>query len=207
MMRFFRKVWYMASKLHPAFWVVPSFILGALVALLVNVDDKIAPAVITLLGVLIGGALTAAVGLAVASTTQRAQLTASIWPQRMKVHQEAFKHWARCRSVIFGDEYQRDQTLYEARMWWDDNCLYLSEEVSKHFFDMLADVRLHHHLVDDGRGKGDPAHVDKIKANFSSIMETGRVIADGAGRHISESFIKEIADFDEAMTPPADKAG
>jgi ABC-type nitrate/sulfonate/bicarbonate transport system permease component len=85
-MLFFRKVWKLASELHPAFWVVPSFIAGVLVALLVNADDKITPAVISLLGVMIGGALTAAVGLAVAITAQRAQLTTSIWPQRLKVH-------------------------------------------------------------------------------------------------------------------------
>jgi hypothetical protein len=71
---------------------------------------------------------------------------------------------------------------------------------------MPADVRLHHHLVEDGRGKGDPARVEQIKENFNSIMETGRVIADGAGRHISEDFIKEIAGFADAMTPTANKA-
>lgn len=201
-MGFFRKVWDMASKLHPAFWVVPSVTFGALVALLASADDKIAPAVISLLGVLIGGALTAAVGLVVVKSAQRAQLTASIWPQRVKIHQEAFTHWTQCTNVIFGDEEEHYKVLSDARTWWDENCLYLSEDVSKRFYDMLTAVRLHRQIVEVGKGQGDPHYRESIEKNFATIMETGRIISEGAGRHIPDAMMKDLADLADAARRP-----
>jgi hypothetical protein len=205
-MGFFRNAWIVRGRVHPAFWVVPSFVIGALVALFVNADDKIAPAVISLFGVLVGGTLTGMIGLIVANTTQRAQLTTSIWPARMKAHQEAFKQWARCKAVMYDDK-RRDQTLYEARQWWDENCLYLSDTVSQRFFNMIIDVKQQHHLLKAMESSRDRADRDAFTKNLDAIMETAKIIAEGAGRHIPEEFIKEISRMsDEAKQPESGPA-
>lgn len=143
-MRSFHDAWSASATVHPAWWAVLSFILGALAAMLAGANSTIAPAVISLAGVGIG----ALIARGTARAGQQAQLTASIWPQRMRAHQDAFLHWRRCSEVVHAAEDDRTPVLSAAQLWWDENCLYLSEEASEQFAKMLLRVRMHRGLVE-----------------------------------------------------------
>ncbi|MEM8958829.1 MAG: hypothetical protein AAGC86_13575 [Pseudomonadota bacterium] len=149
--------------------------------------------------ILITGAIGAGVTFVATKSDQRAQLTATIWPERMKAHQRALHHWRECAGHTYADQQQRDEVLMRARSWWFENDLYLSGDASTGFKEMLDAVWIHQDLVEDGRGKKDPELAKQVKKNYAKIQKAGQLIQSGAGSRISEDLIKKLM-------PPSDDA-
>lgn len=141
------------------------------------------------MGVVVGGIIAGAS----ARSSQQTQIAASVWSQRMKAHQEAFSLWGRCITLVHSEENEQLTNLREAREWWNNNCLYLSEEAREQFPKMIERVRAHRGLVEEGRGRRDAAMTEAVRENFRQIRETGRVIAKGAGGHLSDRLLEELS--------------
>ena len=75
-------------------------VLGAIPALLVNVTREALPAVLALLGVILGGAIAAGTNFVTAQAARRAQIVAATWPRRVEAHQAGFEMWWRIMGVI-----------------------------------------------------------------------------------------------------------
>jgi hypothetical protein len=63
---------------------------GVIPALLINVTKGALPAVLALLGVILGGAIAAGTNIITAQAARRAQIVAATWPRRVEVHQAGF---------------------------------------------------------------------------------------------------------------------
>src|SRR4051794_2470787 len=64
-----------------------SIVFGAISALLVNITKEALPAVLALLGVVLGGAIAAGTNIITAQAARRAQIVTATWPRRVEVHQ------------------------------------------------------------------------------------------------------------------------
>jgi hypothetical protein len=64
--------------------------------------------------------------------------------RRLQAHQEAFGLWSelmKCPSEQFLEVHARSSR------WWDNNCIYLEQEVSKAFRESLSAIHQHHLLI------------------------------------------------------------
>jgi len=72
----------------------------------------------------------------------RKRYHASIFPKRLKVHQEAFA-WRRplLEALSSQDTGEVMKVTLDALQWWDDNCLYLDEKSRQYFYDLIVEAR------------------------------------------------------------------
>jgi len=75
--------------------VVIGALIGFVPALLFNITRDALPAVLGLLGVIIGGLISAATTIVAAFSARRSQLVEATWVRRFEVHQEGFMLWWR----------------------------------------------------------------------------------------------------------------
>lgn len=193
--------------LSPAPWwllVAVGILAGAIPALLVNVTKETLPAVLALLGVILGGAIAAGTNFVTAQAARRAQIVAATWPRRVEAHQAAFEIWWRVMEVIYESKNRRTVIL-EAQEWWSKNCLYLSEDARTGFKRMISLASNHADLVEAYRGTGDKAGTQAVRESWAEIVAVGQSLAEGAGGHLSDQVIEELRG--KALPAGKSKAG
>ena len=182
------------AALSPVPWwllVAAGIVAGATPALLVNVTREALPAVLALLGVILGGAIAAGTNFVTAQAARRAQIVGATWPRRVEVHQAGFEMWWRVTGVIYSAD-DRGPVTMEAQEWWSKNCLYLSEEARTGFKRMISLASSHADLVEAYRGTGDKSGTQAVKESWADIVAVGQALAEGAGTHLSEQVLDEL---------------
>jgi hypothetical protein len=103
--------------------LVLGFLAGTVLVLVVGASRDVTTALIGLLGVLLGGAVSATANFVLAREGVRAQITAATWSKRLNAHQEAYFWWQKCWRAVWKDEV-RQELFTEADEWYLHNCLY-----------------------------------------------------------------------------------
>ena len=176
-------------------------VLGAIPALLVNLTKEALPAVLALLGVILGGAIAAGTNMVTAQAARRAQIVAATWPRRVEVHQAGFEMWWRIMGVIYESE-NCGAVILEAQEWWSKNWLYLSENARTGFKRMISLANNHADLAEAYRGTGDKVGTQAVKESWAEIVAVGQALAEGAGTRLSEQVLNEL----KGKAPPAGKS-
>ena len=171
--------------------VAAGVVAGSIPALLVNVTREALPAVLALLGVILGGAIAAGTNFVTAQAARRAQIVGATWPRRVEVHQAGFEMWWRVTGVIYSAD-DRGPVTMEAQEWWSKNCLYLSEEARTGFKRMISLASSHADLVEAYRGTGDKSGTQAVKESWADIVAVGQALAEGAGCHLSDQVLEEL---------------
>ena len=79
----------------------------------------------------------------------RNQLKMAALDKRLQAHQEAFSLWSRMNKTPYGEEFKK---LYvECSHWWDNNCLYLDQNVRSEFLRSITAMNQHHLIVQCGQ--------------------------------------------------------
>lgn len=183
-------------------WIAAGVVLGAVPALLLEVSREAVPAVLALLGVVLGGAIAAGVNVVMAQANRRAQIVTATWPRRVEAHQAAFALWWRLTGLVFKTD-ELGPVVMEAQDWWAANCLYLSEQARTDFKRMLGLASNHAMLAESYRGTGDESGTRAVKENWKEIMAVGPILAEGAGCHLSDQVLREL----RSKALPEKKAG
>lgn len=89
-------------------------------------------AIVGLIGVLLGSAITVAGQWTMASRQQRDLFRLASVEKRLEVHQQAFALWQKLVSVVHRQD-ERGRVVTECQEWWYNNCLYLEPKVREAF--------------------------------------------------------------------------
>lgn len=173
-------------------WLAASVVLPAVVlAIFFSISrDTDFPAVLTLLGVIIGGVIAAGTNLITAQANRQAQIVATTWSRRIVAHQVGFAWWWRITDLVYKPK-ELGPVILEAHDWWVANCLYLSEQAQKEFKMMPHLAKEHNKIVDDNRGVGvDGARI--VQENMDKIVKVGQILTDGADRHLSQQVLEDL---------------
>jgi hypothetical protein len=172
--------------------VLVSMAIGVLLAAAITGLKEVATALVGLVGVAVGGVISAQANLRSAREAQRAQILSATLAKRLDSHQAAFAIWRRVPSATH-DEEKRMTVLRAAEDWWDNHCLYMSDEASAAFFQMIKSADFHHVLLEMRHSPQPPADIDdQINSNWDRIVETGQILAKGADRHVTEKMLEEL---------------
>lgn len=66
----------------------------------------------------------------------RHQLKMAALDKRLQAHQEAFSFWAKMNKTPYGEEFKKLHS--ECSSWWDNNCLYLDQNVRTEFLSSIT---------------------------------------------------------------------
>jgi len=79
----------------------------------------------------------------------RHQLKTAALDKRLQAHQEAFSFWARMNKTPCGEEFEKLHV--ECSNWWDNNCLYLDQNVRSEFLSSITAMNQHYLFVKCGQ--------------------------------------------------------
>lgn len=171
--------------------VAAGILIGVVPALSLNITKEVLPAVLALLGVMLGGAIAAGTSIAIAHAARRAQVVAATWSRRVEAHQAGFELWWRLKEVIHDSE-KRGTVILDAQEWWSKNCLYLSEDARTEFKLMINRASTYARLVETGPGTDSENAARLIEKIWENIDAVGPIIAQGAGCHLSDQLLDEL---------------
>jgi hypothetical protein len=109
--------------------------------------------------------------------------------KRLDKHQEAYSLWEKMRLHAHSSDENVDKNamLTHCRQWWEDNCLYLTEQSSARFAQCIVSVgsyRLYTIMLRDARQKKEnnieELHNELMKS-WDFIMGTGKLITEEVG--------------------------
>jgi hypothetical protein len=92
--------------------------------------------------------------------------------------------------VYEADPVKRGAVFNEAYDWYQNNCLYLTEDARDGFRRMYFAAHIHQAMVD--AGFGDKKQTEKIEENWEKIVSLDRALIEGAGGHVSDAMLREL---------------
>lgn len=147
-------------------------------------------ALIGIAGTLVGAMITLAVQWFIAKRQQKDLFRLAALDKRLEKHQEAFALWRRLVSSL-QSETRRGESVAECQAWWEQNCLYLTEEVRKGFYHAFISSEL---AVCDN-----PEVRTKVRTD---ILGLGKIIEKAVGLPpIGEEHGDLPQDSDKSTTP------
>jgi hypothetical protein len=182
-----RRIWLL--KAPGLLLFLSAFCIGVILGLVVS--GKWTTALVGLLGVGVGGALSVWTSLLSARETQRGQIMSATWSERVGAHQQALQWIRKLSQTSSGEREHLDEmkrSYEDARTWFSRNDLYLSVEARRMFTAILQ----HMHTLHLSPWREKPLNIQKQMAkDFDNAQ---RVITEGVGGHIIDEML--------AMWPP-----
>ena len=129
----------------------------------------------TLMGIIIGGGISATVSLLVAKENRKQQWELAALDKRLEVHQAAYALWQRIVGAVY-DSDQIGKVVVEAQDWWNNNCLYLDITSRQAFRACLLSAGNHKDLL---MGLRDEKSRNMIKDSWDTIMKPGQTLPAG----------------------------
>ncbi|MCC7361985.1 MAG: hypothetical protein IT317_21050 [Anaerolineales bacterium] len=165
---------------HPMFGLF-AFVVGVSIAggfiLWAAIAMGVADTGIAFFGVLLGSTVSVLTQIYKSESDSKQQLRLAALERRLETHQKAYSLW---REMLFPKEVE-NETKYDATLrvvikcqtWFDENCLYLSQEAQLAFRDAWQAAENHADLVRDHG----PA--DQLRSETDRLKRAGDVIRAG----------------------------
>lgn len=104
---------------------------------------------------------------------QRNRLRLAALEKRLEAHQKAYSLWRKLFHAMYSD--QLPTVVVECQDWWENNCLYLTDDVRDAFVGAYFAAHNHQGLLQSG------AETAEVRANFAQVESCGKVIVKSAG--------------------------
>ena len=138
-------------------------------------------AIIGLLGILLGSAITSSVIFISDQQDRKQQLEMAALTERLEAHQEAYARWWYILHIILdGDSAELVDSVKVAREWWSNHHLYLAPDASKAFmnFTQATINQIYDWEVDSTLGSSRGKIDEKYRED---IILSGLIIPAGVG--------------------------
>ena len=129
------------------------------------------PALLGLLGVVLGAKLTLRHQEKLASLDRKHRLSVAALEKRLEAHQTAYALWWKLHGALHGSELS--QVVYECQEWWKSNCLYLEREARQAFHGAYHAADLHATLLELLRESKTQKNRDAVQENWDIIVGAG----------------------------------
>ena len=171
-----------AERFRQWLCLIGGFILGTLTALVAIGSPDVTTALVGLVGVALGGVISAAI----TRESQRAQIVAAIWPERVRAHQECYDLTLRLTfaNLLF-EEHQTEELIAESHSLLRQKALYLSSN-AKVNFKMLVDLVAQHD--EDAKDIKTSAYRRIEDAEAMAL----RSLMEGVGDQVTDDFLRQL---------------
>jgi hypothetical protein len=124
-----------------------------------------------LFGVIIGAIVPSLFQSISSESDRKNQLRLAGLSERLRTHQEAYSLWRKLLCNGGRDEIMG--VTKECQEWWDNNCIYLSEDARKAFY------KAFHSASDHLLSMKNKESAALIKQQWTNVVEAGRIIVAG----------------------------